>query len=102
MRTALSILGTIITLVTAIVCVILVLGVVLIVAGANSDNVIVETIVDAARFLAGPFHTLFDLEGLKERIAVNWMIATAVYAAVGLFIGGRLKAAAVTGGSTKK
>jgi hypothetical protein len=100
MRTALSIIGTIITLITAIVCVILVLGVILIVAGANEENVIVETVIDAARFLAGPFDTLFDLEERKERIALNWVIATAVYAAVGLFIGGRLKAAGDTGRST--
>lgn len=101
MRTALSIIGTIITLITAIVCVILVLGVILIVAEANPDNVIVENVVDAAEFLAGPFDTLFDLDMRKSEVAVNWVIATVVYAAVGLFVGGRLKAAGDAGRSSK-
>jgi hypothetical protein len=93
MRRALEIAGRLITLVTLVVCALLVLGVVLIVAGANSENVIVENVVDAARFLAGPFRELFDLDGLKQRIALNWLIATAVYAAVGLFVGRQLKEA---------
>jgi hypothetical protein len=101
MQTALSIIGTIITLITAIVCVILVLGVILIVAEANPDNVIVENVVDGAEFLAGPFDTLFNLDMRKGEVAVNWVIATAVYAAVGLFVGGRLKAAGDAGRAKK-
>lgn len=97
MRTVLGILGTIITAITAIVCVILVLGVILIVAEANPDNVIVENVVDAAEFLSGPFDTLFELDKRKEEVAVNWVIATVVYAAIGLFVGGRLKAAGEVG-----
>lgn len=94
MRTALKILATIITLITAVVAVFLALGIILIVLGANKDNGIVMFVVDTARYLAGPFGDLFDLEALKQRIAINWGIATAVYAAIGLFIASLLRRAA--------
>ena len=94
MRRALGILASIVTVITAVVAVSLALGIILIVLGANKDNGLVIFVIDVARFVAGPFHTLFDLEALKQRIAINWGIATAIYAAIGLFVAARLRNAA--------
>lgn len=96
MRRVLGILASIITVITAFVAVVLALGIILIVLGANKDNGLVIVVIDTARFVAGPFHTLFDLEALKQRIAINWGIATAIYAALGLFVAAQLRKAAAS------
>jgi hypothetical protein len=95
-RRVLGILASIITVITAFVAVVLALGIILIVLGANKDNGLVIVVIDTARFVAGPFHTLFDLEALKQRIAINWGIATAIYAALGLFVAAQLRNAAAS------
>lgn len=96
MRRVLGILASIITVITAFVAVVLALGIILIVLGANKDNGLVIVVIDTARFVAGPFHTLFDLEALKQRIAINWGIATAIYTALGLFVAAQLRNAAAS------
>ena len=58
------------------------LGIVLVVLGANTSNAIVEAVRDAARFLAGPFDGLFTLDSNKAEKAVNWGIAAVVWYAV--------------------
>jgi hypothetical protein len=72
----------IITLIGSIVFAILVIGILLVVLGANRDNQLVSAALDAARWLAGPFDQLFNLKDPKVEIAVNWGIAAVVYAAV--------------------
>ncbi len=65
---------------------IVVLGILLIVLEANTANAIVSFVLDAARWLAGPFDGLFSLEGRKLETAVNWGVAAAVYLIVGRLI----------------
>ncbi len=62
---------------------IVVAGILLVVLEANRDNAIVEAVLDAAKFLAGPFDDMFDLSSTKEQVAVNWGIAAALYLIVG-------------------
>ncbi len=57
-------------------------GILLVVLGANQDNDVAAAVLDAARWLAGPFHGLFDMDSRKIEIAVNWGIAAVVYAAI--------------------
>ena len=61
------------------VALVLALGILLIVLGANRDNQIVGVVLDAARWLAGPFDGLFTLDNQKTEIAVNWGLAAVVY-----------------------
>ena len=58
-------------------------GILLVVLEANRDNAIVEAVLDAARFLAGPFDDMFQPDERKEQVGVNWGIAAAVYLLVG-------------------
>jgi hypothetical protein len=79
-------LARVVTLVAAIVAGIIVIGILLVVVGANQSNELVKAVMDAARWLAGPFRDLFSLNGHKATIAVNWGIAAAVYLVVGRLI----------------
>jgi hypothetical protein len=65
-----------------VVAAILVAGILLVVLGANQTNTIVNAVHDAARWLAGPFDGLFNLQKHKTEIAVNWGIAAVVYFAI--------------------
>jgi hypothetical protein len=64
--------------ISSVVVGIIVVAILLIVLDANPANDIVDAIVDAGRWLAGPFRDLFTLDG-DWRIIVNWGIAAAVY-----------------------
>lgn len=68
------------------VALVLVLGIVLVVLKANPSNDIVKLVHDAAKFLAGPFDGLFNLQRHKVEVAVNWGIAAVVWYAVGRLI----------------
>ena len=72
-------LARIITTIAALVAGAIVLGIVLVLLEANRSNGLVELILDVARFLAGPFKDMFDLDDRKVEVAVNWGIAAAVY-----------------------
>lgn len=72
--------------VARIVALILVVGIALVVLDANQANGIVEAVLDAARFLAGPFDDMFKPEGAETRVAVNWGIAAAVYLIAGALV----------------
>jgi hypothetical protein len=76
----------VVLLVGTVVAAILVLGIVLIVVGANRGNELVGTALDAARWLAGPFDRLFTLDSPKTEVAVNWGIAAIVWYAIGRLI----------------
>jgi hypothetical protein len=66
----------------SVVFAIVVVGILLVVLGANQANTLVSAALDAARWLAGPFDQLFTFDSHKTEIAVNWGIAAVVYAAV--------------------
>jgi hypothetical protein len=73
----------IVSLITMVVVGLIVVGIVLIVLEANRDNAIVDWLVGAAEFLANPFENMFQPDGYKTEIAVNWGLAAVVYAIVG-------------------
>jgi hypothetical protein len=72
-------LARLIGLIGALVALILVIGILLVVLGANRSNDLVHALRDAAHFLAGPFNGLFDLKKRKTEIAVDWGIAAVVW-----------------------
>ena len=65
---------------------ILVLGILLVLLGADRSNDIVQIVRDAANFLAGPFNGLINLDSAKAEKAVNWGIAAVVWYALGRVI----------------
>jgi hypothetical protein len=73
-------------LVAGVVAAIVVIGILLVVLGANQSNELVKAVMDAARWLAGPFRDLFTLNSHKATVAVNWGIAAVVYLVVGRLI----------------
>jgi hypothetical protein len=70
-------------LVTAIVVGLLLVAIVLVLLEANRDNAIVDALLDAGAWLAGPFDNVFTMDSRKERIAVNYGLAALVYAIAG-------------------
>ncbi len=76
-------LARIVSLVTSVVVGLLVIGIVLVLLEANRSNEIVNALLDAGKFLAGPFDNVFKLDSHKANIGVNWGLAAAVYAVAG-------------------
>lgn len=91
-------LARIVRLVTGLVVGLIVIGILLVVLGANESNQIVSTLLDGARWLVAPFKNVFHLSDSKANTAVNWGLAAVVYGAVGMLIVRLLASAAV--GST--
>jgi len=75
-----------VSLVTAVVVGLLVIGIVLVVLDANRSNEIVNALLDAGKFLVGPFDNVFKLDSHKANVAVNWGLAALIYAMVGGFV----------------
>lgn len=44
-------------------------------------------LLDAARWLAGPFANMFELDSQKTEVAVNWGIAAVAYLVIANVIG---------------
>ena len=88
---ALGLLARVVDLVTAVVAVIIAVGVLLVVLEANQSNEIVNAILDAARWLVGPFDSIFTLDDHKLEVAVNWGLALLVYVVVGRLISSLLR-----------
>ena len=59
------------------------IGIVLVLLEANTSNQLVNSLLDAARWLTTPFHNVFKLHGYKANIGVNWGLAAVVYAFAG-------------------
>ena len=72
----------IVNLIARVVAAVLVVTILLVVFEANRSNEIVEAVLDAGRFLAGPFKDMFDLDNRKTEVAVNYGIAAVVYLAI--------------------
>jgi hypothetical protein len=90
-------LARIVRTVASLVALVLVAGILLFVLGANQSNAIVSAVMDAARWLAGPFDGMFSLSDPKWEIAVNWGIAAIVYSFVGHLISSLIARAAIAG-----
>jgi hypothetical protein len=90
-------LARIVRMAAMIVAGVIVAGILLYVLGANQSNEVVSTVMDAGRWLVGPFDGLFKLDSSKWELAVNWGIAAAVYALIGSLIARLLASAAVAG-----
>ena len=90
-------LARIIRTVAMLVAAVIVAGILLYVLGANQSNGVVSAVMDAGRWLVGPFKSLFTLDDAKAQLAVNWGIAAAVYALVGSLIASLIARAALAG-----
>jgi hypothetical protein len=82
-RKGLSGVARAVRLVTSIVVGLLLLAIALVVLEANRDNAIVDALIDAGAWLAGPFDDVFSMDTRKERVAVNYGLAALVYALAG-------------------
>ena len=90
-------LARIVRMVAMVVAGVIVAGILLFVLGANQSNEIVSAVMDAGRWLVGPFDGLFSIDNAKWELAVNWGIAAAVYSFLGNLIAGLLARMAVAG-----
>src|SRR4051794_4098011 len=90
-------LARIVKMVATLVAAVIVIGILLFVLGANQSNGVVTAVMDAARWLVGPFDGLFHLNSAKWELAVNWGIAAVVYSVVGSLIARLLASAAMAG-----
>jgi hypothetical protein len=82
-RRGLWTIARLVRLVTRVVVGLIVLGILLVLLEANRDNGIVDWLIGAAEFLAEPFDNVFEPDGRKARIGLNWGLAAVVYALVG-------------------
>ena len=73
-------------LLTGAIALVLVVAIVLTVLEANRSNEIVQSVRDAAAFLAGPLDDLFKLDSNKAERAVNWGLAAVVWLALGRLV----------------
>ena len=76
----------VVRLITSVVVGLLLVAILLVVFEANRDNAIVEALLDAGAWLAGPFDNVFSMDTRKERIAVNYGLAALIYAIAGALI----------------
>jgi hypothetical protein len=76
----------IVSLITSVVVGLIVVGIILVLLEANRDNAIVDWLVGAGQFLAEPFDNIFQLDGRKARVGVNWGLAAVLYAIAGSLI----------------
>ncbi len=74
-----GLIARIVWLVAVGVAIVIAVGIAFVVLDANMGNSIVSAIHDAARFLAGPFKGIFELDDHKLEVAVNWGLAALVY-----------------------
>ncbi len=81
----------IVRLITSVVVGLIVIGIVLVLLEANRDNAIVDWLVGAAHFLVGPFDNVFNLDGRKAQVAVNWGLAALLYGLLGGLIARMLR-----------
>jgi hypothetical protein len=79
-------LGRIVLIVTGLVVGAIVLGILLVVLGANLDNPVASFLHSVAEWLVTPFKALFTLKQQNIQVAVNWGVAAIVYLLIGLLI----------------
>jgi hypothetical protein len=81
----------IVSLITSVVVGLILIAIVLVLLEANRDNAIVDWLVGAGDFLSKPFHGIFQPEGRKAMVAVNWGLAALVYGFAGSLIARALR-----------
>ncbi len=87
----------VIMLITTLVFLVIALGILLVLLGANPANAVVQVVTGVARFLVGPFDGLFTFGNRNLEIGVNWGIAAFVWLIVGALVAGLLRRAAPRG-----
>jgi hypothetical protein len=92
LRSGLFTFARLVALAGSIVAGLIVIGILLVVFDASTHADIVEWITDAAKWLAGPFRGLFNLDSEKWQTVVNWGLAAIVYFAISRFVARRLAA----------
>ena len=80
---------------TTVAVVLLVIGILIHVLGANTSNGVVSALNDAAKWLAQPFQNVFRIHNAKAKIGVNWGLAAVVYAIAGGIIASMLARSAI-------
>jgi hypothetical protein len=68
---------------TKLAAAVIVAGILLYVLGAKQSNEVVSAVMDAGRWLVGPFDDLFTMDDRKVELAVNWGIAAFLWALIG-------------------
>jgi hypothetical protein len=72
-----------VSLITSVVVGLIVIGIVLVLLEANRDNAIVDWLVGAGQVLVEPFDNVFQPDGRKARVAINWGLAAVLYGLAG-------------------
>jgi hypothetical protein len=75
--------ATVVLVITGVIAAIIALAIVLILVGANQNNMIVDVIVTVGDFLTTPFQGMFPQDSTRNDVLVNWGIALLVYLAIG-------------------
>ena len=78
--------SNLISTITLAVVGIIVIGIVLVLLGANRNNMLVGWFVNAGNWLTTPFHGIFNNKNPKTNVLLNWGLAAIVYAFVGGFL----------------
>jgi hypothetical protein len=91
MRRGLWGVARIVSLITSVVVGLILLAIILVLLEANRDNAIVDWLVGAGDWLTTPFHGIFNLDGRKATVAVNWGLAALVYGFAGGLIARMLR-----------
>jgi hypothetical protein len=68
----LAIAARVINIIVLVVVAIILFGIVLYLLGANETNAVVGFFLPAARFLVGPFNSLFEIGDNRVQVALNW------------------------------
>ncbi|MEN3357195.1 MAG: hypothetical protein V7637_1177 [Mycobacteriales bacterium] len=66
-----------------VIAAVLVLGILLVLIGANQHNTLVDFVLDIGRFFARPFNHLLPQHTAKQDMTVNWGIGALAYLLVG-------------------
>jgi hypothetical protein len=78
-----SMISRVVSAVFGIIALVLILHIVFVMAGVNSDNGIVRALSDFAGFLAWGFKNLFTNANIKLQTFLNYGLAALVYLAIG-------------------
>jgi hypothetical protein len=81
-----GVLDRVVLAIAGIVAAMIVIGIILVVTGANPDNGIVAFFLDLADGLASPFEDFFTLDDPDTQTAVNWGVAAGVYLLIAFLI----------------
>lgn len=68
-----------IMLITTVAAGAIIIGILLVLLGANRQNMLVDKVLDLGGWFARPFHDLFPQTNPKQNIFVNWGIAAIAY-----------------------